>query len=467
MRLLMLVLAGVAGAGAISWGYWNFKVKPRIEAIEGRGPVVKTGRFRSLKNASTSAEFDRAFTLPGSPLAMAWDGKQFIVGDRKGGVIRIKPDGDDMDAQSAPIIEPVYRQNIGVWALAWNGTNFVGYVQASWFQQGDGYVFTIHDRTSLNVLEHKPAPNHLGCLAFDGTSYWAATRRNTADSPEPALLYKFDRNLAVVSTVPAPGVGCQGMTWDGRYLWLADVFSDSISILDPATHPPRLVKSHATSVGYLSGIAAADGEIWVTDYGDNRLQRLKPATRVAWAGGASPAPTLAGMIAPPPITDGDLQELRRKLRSDQWSERLSANMELSRRNEPIDFARDEERSPDRPDENSEVLDWQIELRGGAIYASWRIWFGHKLFSEVEQEPGFVTVPKLARYTFTIRDPSGAEAKKEFDASPGENIMRDVHLADASLPGEYRVDLFIHVQYVTPERQARILNNSEMGLELRK
>ena len=61
----------------------------------------------------------------------------------------------------------------------------------------------------------------------------------------------------------------------------------------------------------------------------------------------------------------------------------------------------------------------------------------------------------------------AEVKKEFEATQGENVMRDVYLAEASLPGEYRVDLFIHVQYVTAEGQGRILNNSEMGLELRK
>jgi hypothetical protein len=403
---------------------------------------MKAGRFRPLETASAGSEFDRSFTLPGSPLGAAWDGRHLIVGDRKGGALRIRLDGDDMDAQSAPILEPVYRQNVGISALTWNGRNFVGYADAAWFQKGSGYVFTIHDRESLNVLEHKPAPDkNLGCLAFDGTSYWAATRRNTADSPEPALLYKLDRDFAVVSKTPAPGVGCQGMAWDGQYLWLVDVFSDSITILDPSSEPPRVVHGKSTSVDYLSGIVSVDGEIWITDYGDNRLQRLKPATRVAWAGGSAPSttPVLAGMIASP----------------------------ASMNREPVHFARDEERSPERPDENSEVLDWQVELRGNAIYGSWRLWFGDKLFSDVEQESTFITVPKFAKYTFTIRDPSGAEVKKEFEASRGENVMRDVHLAEASLPGEYRVDLFIHVQYVTAEGQGRILNNSEMGLELRK
>jgi hypothetical protein len=314
----VLILAGVAGAGAITWGYWIFKIRPRIEAIEGRGPVMKAGRFRPLATASAGSEFDRSFTLPGSPLGAAWDGRHLIVGDRKGGALRIRFDGDDMDAQSAPILEPVYRQNVGVSALTWNGRNFVGYADAAWFQKG---------------------------------------------------------------------------------------------------------------------------EIWITDYGDNRLQRLQPATRLAWAGGAasSTTPVLAGMIGSPAAMN----------------------------REPVHFARDEERSPERPEEDSEVLDWQVELRGNAIYGSWRIWFGDKLFSDVEQTSTFITVPKFAKYTFTIRDPTGAEVKKEFEASRGENVMRDVHLAEASLPGEYRVDLFIHVQYVTAEGQGRILNNSEMGLELRK
>ncbi|HEX4935035.1 MAG TPA: hypothetical protein VFV33_17735, partial [Gemmatimonadaceae bacterium] len=348
----MLLLAGVAGAGAITWGYWIFKVRPRIEAIEGRGPDTKPSRFRRLPAASSGSEFDRSFKLPGSPLGAAWDGRHFVVGVRKGGVLRVRPDGDRMEAQSAPILEPAYRQNISLSSIAWNGQNFIGYADSAWFQKS-GYVFTIHDRESLAILDYKPAPaDNLGCLAFDGTSYWAATRRNTADSPEPALLYKLDRNFTVVSKTEAPGVGCQGMTWDGRHLWLADVFSDSITILDPSSEPPRVVHSGSTSVGYLSGIVSVDGEIWITDYGDDRLQRLAPATRVAWAGGSVPSATaaLAGMIvAPAPMS-----------------------------REPVHFARDEERSPGRPDENSEVLDWQVELRGNAIYGSWRIWFGEKL-----------------------------------------------------------------------------------------
>lgn len=436
----MLILAGVAGAGAITWGYWIFKVRPRIEAIEGRGPVAKTGRFRSLKRASASGSFDRAFTLPMSPLGAAWDGRHFIVGDRKGGALRIRQDGDDMDAQSVPILEPIYRQNLSVSALTWNGRNFIGYADAAWFQKS-GYVFTTHDRESLAVLGHRPAPdNNLGCLAFDGTFYWAATRRNTEDSPEPALLYKLDRDFTVVSKMEAPGVGCQGMTWDGRYLWLADVFSDSITILDPSSDPPRVVHSESTAVEYLSGIVSVDGEIWITDYGNDSLRRLRPATRLAWAGGtgASTTQVLAGMMT-------------------------TTVMDRP----PVHFARDEERSPERPEEDSEVLDWQVELRGNEIYGSWRIWFGDKLFSETEQDSTFITVPKFAKYTFTIRDPSGAEVKKEFEATAGENVMRDVLLAEASLPGDYRVDLFIHVQYVTADGQGRILNNSEMGLGLRK
>ena len=58
-------------------------------------------------------------------------------------------------------------------------------------------------------------------------------------------------------------------------------------------------------------------------------------------------------------------------------------------------------------------------------------------------------------------------EREFEAVPGGNAMTDVRLADALQPGKYGIDLFMHVQYVTLEGEAKILNNSEIGLTLRK
>jgi hypothetical protein len=89
-------------------------------------------------------------------------------------------------------------------------------------------------------------------------------------------------------------------------------------------------------------------------------------------------------------------------------------------------------------------------------------------SRGQQSSTVVTIPTFTRYTVTVKRPGNLPpVEKVFEATAGDNIMRDVRLADAPASGEYEVNLFIHAQYVTPAGEARILNRSHISLELRK
>lgn len=424
----MVLFAGVTGAAIVAGVYLWQREHPIAIRLPQRPETLKPVPSRG-------ADFDLAYQLPGSPLGIASNGKELMIAARTDpwGVIRLtREDYKTFRAKKIPILETRYQQRMSLDALTWNGTHYVGYTTAAWFERSTGRVFTVHDPNTMKVVSRHPAPDLLGCIAWNGQGYWAATRNHTADSPEPAHLYFFDREFRLVETLDSPGVGCQGLAWDGRHLWMADVFSDAIYVVDVADGEMRVVHRAPVELTYLSGVVFFERAIWITDYDDDRLHRIRPATRAAWSGGAVEEPVLASVMpvaAPQP--------------------------KASRKNS---FFEEEA-------EDTDIVEWSIEIRDDGLWGSWTFWFGHDLFIEREQTSTIVTLPVFARYTLTVKHPDGREEEQTFDATPGENVMNDVHLADASEPGEYRVDVFMHVQYISAAGEARILNNSPGGLEV--
>lgn len=422
--------------------------------------------------ADTLPEFDLRIDLPGSPAGVASNGREIVVANRQDpwGFIRLRPKKERFVAEQVPLIEPRYSQKMQVHTLTWNGENYVGLASGAWFGVKDKDVFTIHDPATLQVVRHVAAPPLIGCIAWDGTSYWASTRKNTMDAKEEVFLYRMDRSFNVLATYDPPAVGCQGLMWDGSRLWFADVFNDSIYLLDVAAGVPRLHHKAALNLNYLSGIVLHDGAVWVGEYDAHDLHRVNAPTRLAWSGatgGQQPSTAVASMVSA--RTEGpDEAALRQQLRSDHWAERMRADMELDRRGAPIDYARDQNNFADREPEETEDIDWSIELRDGAVWlVSSRVWFGPELFVKREQTSTLVTVPVFARYTYTVKHPDGSDTEKVFDAVAGENVQSNVRLADATGSGTYSVSLFIHVQYVDANGTGRILNNSAGFLELRR
>lgn len=418
-------------------GLW---LSRRWTSTDDPDPVAQTkpprdGSLRAIE--PSGPDFDLAYQLPARPQGGATNGRQLVLasGTDPWGALRVEADGEGLKAKGVPIIESRYNQKMSVHTLTWNGRNYVGYTTGSWFQK-KGDVFTIHDPSTLQVLETRPAPPLLGGLAWDGTRYWASTRKNTPDAKEEAFFYKLDSGLNVIAKTKPPGIGCQGLAWDGRHLWYVDVFSDTIDVLDVSGPEPRIVHSKATEIDYLSGIVSWRKAIWVTDYGKNRLQRLRHTTRMAWAGGG-PATAVAATMQPA----AESQAL-----TGQYRNRFAA------------------RKPD----DAETIEWAAELRPDGVWLTGaRIWFGPELFAKREQPSSVITLPLFARYTFTVEHPDGTETEKQFDALAGDNVLPATKLAGVSGPGEVSVTLFIHVQFIDSAGTARILNNSGGFVELRR
>lgn len=431
-RMAAAAIVGVLLIAAAALWWFRVRSKPDEDLVVVQHPKV-------IEAIAASGDFDRAYPLHASILGLATDGTELVAGIRSGGLMRLRFAGDRLEAERVRVLEPVYDQGISVNALTFNGRQYVGIAMGEWFQR-EGLVFTVHDPKTLALVTTRTAPPSIGCIAWDGQHYWAATRKNTREEKIDALLYRLDTSMKVVGSWPAPGPGCQGLAWDGRYLWHADVFDDALSVLDPSADPPRLVNRTETRASYLSGITWFHREMWLTEYEENRLLRLRPALRASMTGAgpeSSPGEQLASVLT---------------MASVPSEARLTDRRTSS-------FA---ERAPD----DAEVLDQEIELRDDALYGSWRIWFGPDLFTRREQT-GLITIPQFARYTVTIETPSGQEIEKEFEGSPGEHVMQRVHLCDAREAGEYEVSIFIHVQFVSAEGGAMILNRSDIALRVRR
>ena len=424
-RIAAAAAIAIAAIAAIVW--WATRPSSALKEVASKYPQ----------------QLDLAYQLPGSPLGMASNGEELLIGNRSGpwSVLRVRRDDDELLSETVTIEH--HGRPITLWSLAWNGASYVGLADEAWFRRGaKGVVFTVHDPKTLAITAVRHAPPHIGCLAWDGRQYWAATRRNTRDSPEPALLYRIDRNFEVVSTSPAPAVGCQGLAWDGEHLWLADVFSDAMFLLDG----PTVVRSAATPLDYLSGVAQFEDAMWLIDYGDNRLHRVSTAARTAWMRGDYDEEEEAEEEEPEPVAFASAvnKTPERKL-TDKYKNT----------------------SPKRAKDDAEVLSWSVTIRDDALYASWSLWFGEELFTRGEQTQTIVTLPQFARYEVTVTYPDGEKTEQTFEAGVGENIEREVHLADTIAPGEYAVSIFIHVQYVSAEGTAKILNRSGTSLRVRK
>ena len=461
-----------------------------------------------------NSDFDLSVQLDGDPLGLVCNQGEFVIGNRATpwGFIRLKWDGEaKWESDKVPVMEPVYNQQVAIWTIAWNGTHYIGYCDGAYYGSPDKKVFTVHDAKTLRVVKVHPAPELIGGLVWDGKGYWAGTRRNTEDSGEAAFLYRLDENFKVIGKSTPPNVGCQGLAWDGSYLWWVDVFSDSIYLLATHNGPPAMAHSYQTRFTYLSGISYDGKNIWITEYDKKQLHRLNPNLLAAWSRGDFKAShygdTFEAVATPNPAVDPSastadpaaMKELLKKLREDPYGTRAAAE-ELTRvgakeqaigvlremikdsdqavqmraksalieLGAPINYDR-YSRSSTTSTDDAKVVEATAELRGDTLYGSWKVYFGSELFSRsASRQEGVISMPTFATYRMTVSGGSLAQpVVKEYEASEGYNTRNDQELASGLGPGKYKIEIFVHAQYVASDGTNKIINSSMPSLEVDK
>lgn len=116
------------------------------------------------------------------------------------------------------------------------------------------------------VREYGPFPNvtNVAGVSYDGTNVWVATgdKLNAMDPATGKMVRTLD--------VPAHA----GTAFDGRHLY--QISGERIQKVDPDTG--RVVTTIPTPEGGASGMAWAEGSLWVAQYRRRKIHQVDPQT---------------------------------------------------------------------------------------------------------------------------------------------------------------------------------------------
>lgn len=244
-----------------------------------------------LGNGST-VDFPSVLNVDAKINGLTWDGQNLVFSNRSSpwGLVRITPlENGQYRKTSIPVVDTDFNQQVSFKGLTWNGSHFVAVTSGDWFQSDFNAVFVELDPLTYeikNILGK--APDFAHCIASDGQNYWAGTRFHTADHAGIPALYKFDQSLKLINQYKGAGKGCQGMTWDGKFLWWGDVFNNTATLYNIYNSKnvfPDIVHQYRTSIKYLSGITFDGKDIWFGDYQNQQLKQLHENLYFDWLGG--------------------------------------------------------------------------------------------------------------------------------------------------------------------------------------
>ncbi len=103
-------------------------------------------------------------------------------------------------------------------------------------------------------------------LTFDGKYLWMADRKTDS-------LYKIDSNTGRIKTArPAPGYQVEGLAVEGSYLWVLDIEEGAIFKLNPDTD--IVEKTIYPPCDHPKGLAWDGKYLWVADYREDKLYQI-------------------------------------------------------------------------------------------------------------------------------------------------------------------------------------------------
>jgi outer membrane protein assembly factor BamB len=111
-------------------------------------------------------------------------------------------------------------------------------------------------------------------LAWDGSYLWAS--ENGGGTASPDYLYKLDPSTGntLQTTQLNAGSWPHGITWDGEYIWINNFGTHTITKINSETG--EVLHSIPTPITPSIGLTWADGKIWTDDFQEQLLYCLNP-----------------------------------------------------------------------------------------------------------------------------------------------------------------------------------------------
>jgi glutamine cyclotransferase len=145
-----------------------------------------------------------------------------------------------------------------------HGVTFDG--QFVWFASGD--KLSAFDPASGKMLRSIHVPGDAGA-AFDGRHLYQLAEDR---------IHKIDSQTGrVLGTIPTPGAGCSGLAWAEGTLWVGQYRDRKIHQIDPQTGAIlRTIQSNR----FVTGVTWVDGELWhgTWESDESDLRRVDPRT---------------------------------------------------------------------------------------------------------------------------------------------------------------------------------------------
>ena len=462
----------------------------------------------------STLDFPSLINVDAKPDGLAWDGQNLVFSNRASpwGLVRITPlENGQYRKASIPVVDSDYQQQVSFQGLTWNGSSFVAVTSGDWFQSDFTTAFVELDPSTLQITQILgKAPDFAHCITWDGENYWAGTRFHTVDQAGKPTLYKFDQNLKLTDEFDGAGKGCQGMAWDGKFLWWGDVFSNTVSLYDiynSKNVSPAIVHQYTTSINHLSGITFDGKDIWLGDYQSLQLKQLNENLYFDWLGGRyeikDPGqlqvidrfsryqngamqidelvkPLLEGKVKAteipayvvtlrPRYSDDEIRQILKTAREKVQLETISSALDLELNklvnSGEIDYV------DDKPVENDSVKIkyFRATIENDHLVADWKVIAGSEILSGIDaprppQIPDDYDFYTFIHYTIKVIDlETGNEQVQEYDLFGSEDIRRGVVLLENIKPGEYQIDIDLKAQYYTINAASNYTGKLEIKL----
>ena len=451
-----------------------------------------------IRNGS-APDFPSVLNVDARPDGLTWDGQNLVFSNRASpwGLVRITAlENGQFRKASIPVLDTDYHQQVSFKGVAWNGNSFIALTTGDWFQSEYNTVFVELDAQTFQISKVlAKAPDYAHCIAWDGQNYWAGTRFNTANQNGKAALYKFDQELKLIDEFNGAGKGCQGMVWDGKFLWWGDVFANTVSlynIYNSANVSPAIVHKYKTSINKLSGIAFDGKDIWVGDYENLLLNRLHADLYFDWLGGryevTEPGqlimlerfenyksgeivlddlirPLLDGKInssdipgyvdaLKPRYSDDEIRQILVSARAKTTQLPVSAALDREL-NQLLDGGRIDYVSDDPVEADSmKIKYFRATIENGNLLANWKMIAGNEILAGIDaprpqQIPDDYDFYTFIQYTINITAlETGNQQELQYDVFGDEDVQKDVVLLENLQPGEYLIDIDMSAQYYT-------------------